>query len=96
MESGTSERLVKLAEWNHNYFVTSLAVWDDVLITGDAINSVAVIQYVPPILRTQARDYSPLWPLCIETSDGRAIIGANVSVFLINPSRCREVNNQNT
>ena len=71
--------MTKIADWNHNYFVTSLAVQDDVLITGDAINSVAVIQYDGTQLRTQARDYSPLWPLCIEASNGNAVLGANVS-----------------
>ncbi|KLO05927.1 hypothetical protein SCHPADRAFT_917631 [Schizopora paradoxa] len=69
--------MVKLGEWNHNYIVTSIAVHDDKLITGDAVSSIAVLQLQDTKFKTLARDYGPLWPLCISTTDGDAIIGAN-------------------
>ncbi|KAH8114589.1 mono-functional DNA-alkylating methyl methanesulfonate N-term-domain-containing protein, partial [Phellopilus nigrolimitatus] len=70
-------QLVRLTEWNHNYLVTSVVVLEDQIVTGDAISSLAVLRLVGQGLVTVARDYSPLWPLCIELVDQRTIIGAN-------------------
>lgn len=76
-------RLTKLAEWNHNYFVTSLAVCDDIIITGDAISSLAVLKFSGNNkLETLARDYGPLWPLSLGFFDENTIVGANVSPYL--------------
>jgi len=73
----SSKELSKLGEWNHNYIVTSISADDDKLITGDAVSSVAVLQLQDNNFRTLARDYGPLWPLCISITDGSAIIGSN-------------------
>ena len=71
--------LSRLAEWNHNYLVTNLSVRDELIITGDAISSLALLKLDGDQLRTLARDYGPLWPLSLEFFDDRSIVGANVS-----------------
>ena len=77
-----SKELTKLGEWNHNYIVTSIAVCGDKLITGDAVSSIAVLQLQENKFKTLARDYGPLWPLCIAATDDSAIIGSNVRHYL--------------
>jgi len=93
-ESGTSS-LVCLCEWNHNYLVTSLSVRDDLLVTGDAISSVAVLRLADGKFQTVARDYGPLWPLCIETLDKSTVIGAdcnnNLFSFKLRPQNDKSV-----
>ena len=61
--------------------VTSLAIDGDRLITGDAVSSIALIGLQNDKFKTIARDYGPLWPLCLTFSEGRAVIGANVSQY---------------
>lgn len=76
--STTSFTIQKVAEWNHNYFVTSLVSRGNNLVLGDAISSVSLLKVVDGQLKTVARDYGPLWPVCVEALDETNIIGANV------------------
>lgn len=73
-----SPKLNRLAEWNHNYLVTNIVVSRDYIVIGDAVSSVAVLKIVDNKFVNVARDFAPLWPLCIEVVDGETIIGANV------------------
>ncbi|THH03261.1 hypothetical protein EW145_g6399 [Phellinidium pouzarii] len=70
-------RLARLAEWNHNYLVTSVVTSNDQIIIGDAVASLAVLRLVGDKLVTITRDYGPLWPLCIEVIGEQTIIGSN-------------------
>jgi DNA damage-binding protein 1 len=72
------------ADWYHNYLVTSLVARGSRLFAGDAICSVSVIDLIEAEegemrLESVARDFSPLWPVTIESLDRDTIIGANVS-----------------
>ncbi|KAH9080524.1 mono-functional DNA-alkylating methyl methanesulfonate N-term-domain-containing protein [Lactarius deliciosus] len=71
-----------LAQWNHNYLVTSLSARGSRLFVGDAICSVSVIDLIETEggdvrLESIAKDFSPLWPMSIESLDQDTIIGAN-------------------
>lgn len=74
-----STRLVKVSDWNHNYIVTNVAAYGNYIVTGDAVASLAILQFANDTLTTVARDYAPLWPLCFNVVDNQAIVGANVS-----------------
>ncbi|KAH7910836.1 CPSF A subunit region-domain-containing protein [Hygrophoropsis aurantiaca] len=69
--------LCKVAEWNHNYVVTSLVSRGDKLFVGDAISSVSLLKMSDNQLRSIARDYGPLWPVSIEMFSDKNMIGAN-------------------
>jgi DNA damage-binding protein 1 len=71
-----------LSEWNHNYMLTSLATYDDHIVAGDQISSVSILKVSDSTVHNIARDYGPLWPVCVEASDEANIIGANVSGLL--------------
>lgn len=74
-----SIKLSEVAQWNHSYFLTSLAVKGNTIAVGDAISSVALLEIDPPNrLKTIARDYSPLWPVTLDTTKEGGLIGANV------------------
>ncbi|TDL17702.1 hypothetical protein BD410DRAFT_901246 [Rickenella mellea] len=77
LQGSNTGNLIKVAEWNHNYFVTSIVTQDDLLIIGDAISSVAVLQLKDSQLQTVAKDYSPLWPVCLGVFGENTIVGAN-------------------
>jgi DNA damage-binding protein 1 len=53
------------------------------LFVGDAICSVSIIDLVETggdlRLESVAKDFSPLWPITVESLDKDTIIGANVS-----------------
>ena len=72
--------LKKVTEWRQNYLVRSLTSLGDNLVLGDALSSVTVLDVVESKLRIVARDYGPLWPVCVHMVDKKGIIGANVSV----------------
>lgn len=52
---------------------------DDHLVLGDAISSVSILKLADAQLSMVARDYGPLWPVCVQALDKNHIIGANVS-----------------
>ena len=73
-----------VANWNHNYVVTSLGSRGSRLFLGDAIWSVSVIDLIENKagemrLESIAKDFGSLWPVSIESLDHDTIIGANVS-----------------
>ncbi|KAI9465477.1 CPSF A subunit region-domain-containing protein [Lactarius psammicola] len=72
----------EVAHWKHNYLVTSLGARGSRLFVGDAICSVSVIDLIETEggevrLESIAKDFSPLWPMSIESLDQDTIIGAN-------------------
>ena len=71
--------LEEVGNWNHNYFVTSLAAREDTLIVGDAISSVSILKVDGNELRTVARHYGPMWPVAVEAVQN-GVIGANVRI----------------
>jgi len=73
--------LDKVAEWNHNYLVTSLGAAGDHVFAGDQISSVSLLKVLDEKLQTVARDYGPRWPVSIEAIDEKNVIGANVLAF---------------
>ena len=73
-----SPSLNKVSEWHHNYLVTSLGSYADRVVVGDQPSSVSLLQVTQSKLISQARDYGPLWPVCVEALGERHIIGANV------------------
>ena len=78
--------LQMLSEWNHNYVLTSLATYGDHILAGDQISSVSILKVSDSTVQNVARDYGPLWPVCVEASDEANIIGANVQAicYLLN------------
>lgn len=83
MAEDESTKLTRVYRWNHNYFVTNLAVHSDRLIAGDALSSVSVLKLQGKELRTVARDYAPLWPVAVEATRNNGVIGSNVRVVHI-------------
>ncbi|EIN12704.1 hypothetical protein PUNSTDRAFT_97523 [Punctularia strigosozonata HHB-11173 SS5] len=73
----SSKRLVQLANWNHNYFVTNLVTRGSRIFVGDAISSVSILELTGQALQTVARDYGPLWPVAIESTGPDSVIGAD-------------------
>jgi DNA damage-binding protein 1 len=71
--------LHKVAEWNHNCFLSSLVSRGNTLMLGDAVGSVSFLKLEGTRLETVARDYGPLWPHCLQAWSDKSIIGANVS-----------------
>lgn len=71
--------MAKIATWNHNYLVTSLASRGDIILLGDAISSISMLRLEDNRLHLIARDYGPLWPTCVELMSNSTLIGANVS-----------------
>ncbi|KAF5391270.1 hypothetical protein D9757_001966 [Collybiopsis confluens] len=73
----------KIADWNHNYLVTSLSSYKDHLVVADQFSSVSLLKVNrSQRLTTVARDYSPLWPVSVESFDNEGIIGADQSLNL--------------
>lgn len=70
-----------LAEWNHNYVLTSLAVRNGILVAGDILYSVAALRIVDSKLQTVAKHFTPLMPVCLGVSEDESIVGANVNTF---------------
>ncbi|KAI0078212.1 hypothetical protein K474DRAFT_1745998 [Panus rudis PR-1116 ss-1] len=68
--------------WNHNYFVTTLAVRGDYITVGDSISSVSILELVGTELRVVARDYGPLWPSVVGALPDNGVIGANADCNL--------------
>ncbi|KAH8104484.1 mono-functional DNA-alkylating methyl methanesulfonate N-term-domain-containing protein [Cristinia sonorae] len=87
--------LEQVSQWNHNYFVTSLVARDNTIIAGDAISSVSMLEVVNSHLRTVARDFGPLWPVAVELTPGRGVIGAdcdcNLFTFSLGQSGSRAI-----
>lgn len=70
-----------VAEWNHNYLVTSLGTAGEHVFAGDQISSVSLLKVEKEKFQTVARDYGPRWPVSIEAIDEKNVIGANVCVL---------------
>ncbi len=61
---------------------------EDCLVACDCIQSVSLLQISPgpgSRLDIVARDYEPLWPLAVETCEGKGIIGASVGTLFPGP-----------
>lgn len=56
-----------------------MVVIHDQIVIGDAVSSLAVLKLEGHTLVAIARDYGPLWPICLGMFDRRTLIGANVS-----------------
>jgi DNA damage-binding protein 1 len=71
--------LHQVAEWNHNFFLSSLVSRGNALMVGDAVSSISLLKLDGTHLETVARDYGSLWPHCLQAWGDKSIIGANVS-----------------
>ncbi|KAF8158252.1 mono-functional DNA-alkylating methyl methanesulfonate N-term-domain-containing protein [Crassisporium funariophilum] len=69
--------LKNIADWNHNYMVTSLGAYEDRIVAGDQISSVSLLKVTDTKLIPEARDYGPLHPICVEALDSANLICAN-------------------
>ncbi|KAF8526426.1 CPSF A subunit region-domain-containing protein [Gautieria morchelliformis] len=75
----SSIELEVAARWTHNYIVSNIVSRGDRIYISDAISSLSVIQWDPSsqTLQNVARDYTPLWPVAIQTFDKDNIVGCN-------------------
>lgn len=73
--------LKKLAEWNHNYLVTSLGSFGDRVVAGDQISSISLLKIIENEVVLEARDYGPLYPVAVEALDSKNLICANVRLL---------------
>lgn len=71
--------LKKIADWNHNYVVSSLGSFGDRIVAGDQISSVSLLKVTEAKLVSEAKDYGPLYPVSVEALDSDNVICANVS-----------------
>ncbi|KAJ7579305.1 CPSF A subunit region-domain-containing protein [Mycena floridula] len=73
-----------VTQWNHNYLVSQLAVYNSRLVVCDAMHSVSLLDVVETgsQLKTVAKDFMPLWPVSVEAFDENSIIGANDALNL--------------
>lgn len=72
--------LKKIADWNHNYLVSSLGSFGNRIVAGDQISSLSLLMVTEANLASEAKDYGPLYPICVEALDSDNIICANVSL----------------
>lgn len=80
-EEVPGHQLTKISEFNHNYFVTSLAAFPsgDRLAAGDAISSVSVLKLEGNNrLSSFPREFNSLWPVSLQVLDDSGVVGANV------------------
>jgi DNA damage-binding protein 1 len=77
--SGMVFSLKRIADWNHNYLVSSLGSFGNRIVAGDQISSVSLLKVEEASLVSQAKDYGPLYPVSVEALDSDNIICANVS-----------------
>ena len=77
----TALTLDETARWTHNYIVANMVTRQDKIYIGDAISSLSVVRLDESTqkLVNIARDYTPLWPVAIETLDNGLVIAGNVS-----------------
>jgi DNA damage-binding protein 1 len=82
--SGTSHTLQLVSAWNHNYIVTHVASIGNRVVVMDQIASLAAVDISPADwkMTTVARNYSPLYPVCVEVADKENFVGANVGACL--------------
>ncbi|THV04459.1 hypothetical protein K435DRAFT_649225 [Dendrothele bispora CBS 962.96] len=88
-----SHSLKRLQIWDHNYLVSSIAEYKNHLVVADQFSSVSLLRMPDETsLNTLARDYSPLWPICVEAFSEKSIIGAEQSLNLFTFSTKTENN----
>ncbi|KIM43302.1 hypothetical protein M413DRAFT_444121 [Hebeloma cylindrosporum] len=73
----------KLADWNHNYMVTSLGSFEDRVVAGDQISSVTLLKATDSSLVSEAKDYGPLYPLAVEALDASNVIASNDTLNIV-------------
>ncbi|KAL4251847.1 DNA damage-binding protein 1 [Abortiporus biennis] len=90
--SSSSTGLEEVAQWNHNYFVTSLVTNGDSVTIGDAVSSISVLKVDGKKIKTVARDYGPLWPVSIGAADNGVVgcnIDCNIFAFTYDPTQVK-------
>lgn len=70
--------LKNVADWNHNYLVTSLGSFKNRVVAGDQISSVSLLKVNENRLTLEAKDYTPLYPVSVEALGTNNIIASNV------------------
>ena len=68
-----------IADWNHNYLISTLILSGDRLLVGDALTSVSLLKVTGSGVELIAKDYGSLWPTCAQMVDEKSIVGVNVS-----------------
>ncbi|KAJ7695700.1 mono-functional DNA-alkylating methyl methanesulfonate N-term-domain-containing protein [Mycena rosella] len=77
-------KLRNVSKINLNYFVTSLAGYENRLVLGDQISSVSLLEISEDSkLRTLGRDLTPLSPVCVQALGRNHIIAANDTLNLL-------------
>ncbi|KIL67911.1 hypothetical protein M378DRAFT_185481 [Amanita muscaria Koide BX008] len=89
-DEDSSNQLKHLSAWNHNYIVGHLAAFDNYLVVGDQISSISLVKVIDDQLKSVARDYGPLSPVCVEGSSETNIIVANDALNLYTFSLSRQ------
>ncbi|KIN94881.1 hypothetical protein M404DRAFT_17165 [Pisolithus tinctorius Marx 270] len=69
--------LREVTVWNHNYLITTLVSYGDLLLVGDALTSVSLAKVNDSQVELVAKDYGSLWPTCAQLLDEKSLIGAN-------------------
>ncbi|KAF8831356.1 hypothetical protein HHX47_DHR1000666 [Lentinula edodes] len=106
--STPSYTIHSMMEWNHNYMVTSLSAYRNHLVVADQFSSVSLLRLEEEDgdddddddgggsrkLVTVARDYSPLWPVCVEAVDEKSFVGADQSLNMFTFSLSQATNNR--
>ncbi|KAJ3904528.1 CPSF A subunit region-domain-containing protein [Lentinula edodes] len=104
--STPSYTIHSMMEWNHNYMVTSLSAYRNHLVVADQFSSVSLLRLEEEDggdddddggnrkLVTVARDYSPLWPVCVEAVDDKSFVGADQSLNMFTFSLSGSTNNR--
>ncbi|KAJ7202805.1 mono-functional DNA-alkylating methyl methanesulfonate N-term-domain-containing protein [Mycena pura] len=77
-------KLHNLSKINLNYFVTSLASYEDRLVLGDQISSLSLLEITGESkLVTLGRDLTPLSPVAVQLVDRDHVIAANDTLNLL-------------
>ncbi len=58
--------------------VTALGSFGDSVIAGDQISSVSLLKVTETQLVMEGRDYTPLYPVAVESLDRTSLVAANV------------------
>lgn len=69
-----------VATWFNIYIPKSLASFNDRIVTGDLVHSVAIIRVKESKFVTEARDYGAMFPVAVEALSEDSLITGTVRI----------------
>lgn len=77
----SSFNLEVVATWYNTYIPKSLGSFNDRVVTGDLVHSVAIIKVKEGRFVSEARDYATIYPVAVEALGEDRLIVGTVSII---------------